>query len=149
MKTRPSSRLLSGILVCFLLCAALTSPAEDGRDFATMYVISNANVGPNTVVVTLTIRLFNHSRVDVTNGTAVLEDPSQEGGSFGSISAVAVRYKANVRLQADFVVTRAEFDSWKQGSQPKMQIEFTDASGNPIQRPIEMAPGPRFAEEEQ
>lgn len=140
MKTRPGSRWLAGIVVCLSLCAALTSLAEDGRDFAAMYEVSNANVGTDTVALTLTMRLFNYSRVDVADATVVLEDPSQPNGSFGSIPGVTVRYREDVRLRADFVISRAEYDAWQQsGGQPKMHIDFTDASGNAVTRAIEMA----------
>lgn len=147
MKTRPSSGWFAGIVVCLLLCAALTSLAEDGRDFAAMYEVSNANVGTDTVALTLTMRLFNYSRVDVADATVVLEDPSQPNGSFGSITGVAVRYRESVRLSADFVVSRVEYDAWQQGGQPKLHIDFTDANGNSITRTIEMAPLPLGNEE--
>lgn len=149
MKTRPNSRWIVGIFACLLLCPALTSLAEDGRDFAAMYEVSNANVGTDTVALTLTMRLYNYSRVDVTSGTVVLEDPSQSNGSFGSITGISVRYREDVRLRADFVISRAEYDAWQQGSQPTLHIEFTDADGNSITRPIEMARLPMGEEEGQ
>lgn len=132
MKTRPGSGWLAGIVVCLLLCAALTSLAEDGRDFTAMYAVSNANVGSDTVALTLTLRLFNHSGADVADATVVLEDPSQQGGSFGSITGVAVRYREDIRLSADFIISRAEYDAWQQGGQPKLHIDFTDANGNSV-----------------
>ena len=149
MKTRPSPRLLVGIFACCLLCAALAAPAEDGRDFAAMYATSNANVGTDSVAITLTMRLFNYSRVDVADATVVLEDPSQTGGSFGPITGVTVRYREHVRLRADFVIPRAEYDAWQQGGQPRMRIDFVDANGNPLSRNIELSRLPVDDEEEE
>lgn len=137
--TQPIGRTVC-VLICLVALAAMTISAEDGRDFNSIYEISNTNVGPDTVALTLTLRLFNHYGADVAGATVVLEDSSVSGGSFGSFSGVAVRYQEDVRLSADFVVSRAEYDAWQQsGGQPKMHIDFNDATGNSVTRAIEMA----------
>jgi hypothetical protein len=131
-----------GVALVFagLACGGLAR--GNGREFSGFYRISDASVSGETVSLTLTLRLFNHSGADVSNATVMLRDriiPSQNYGTFASVKVPAGRA---VQLSGTFQISQHEYQSWQQGRQPFLMIEYADAAGNKVRRPIEIARSP-------
>ena len=136
-----------GLLASLMLCAAILAPAEDGRDFYAFYDTTDILDLGDQVGMTFTLELYNVSRADVANATVTREDPAQPGASFGIFTAVSVAYRDRVRLSSSITVPCSEYDSWQQGTPPSLRIDFSDAGGNIVERPIEVGWEPLPQEE--
>ena len=147
MQSRGVSLMGLGLLASLMLCAAILAPAEDGRDFYAFYDTTDILDLGDQVGMTFTLDLHNVSRTDVADATVTLEDPSQPGASFGIFTAVSVAYRERVRLSGSITVPRSEYDSWQQDGLPSLRIDFSDAGGNSVERPIEVAWEPLPPEE--
>ena len=127
--------------VLVLAGLALAGTAQgNGRDFSGSYQVSGVSVSGDTASLTLTVRLFNHSGVDVSNATVVLRDwiiPSRNFGTFPSVGVPAGR---SVQLSGTFQIPQREYQSWQQGRPPFLMIEYADVAGNKVRRPIEVVP---------
>jgi predicted RecA/RadA family phage recombinase len=112
-----------------------------GRDFSGSYQVSDVSVSGDTASLTLSLRLFNHSTADVSNATVVLRDLIIPSRNFGTFPNVNIPAGQTVQLSGTFQVPQREYQSWQQGRKPFLMIEYADASGNKVRRPIEVAPG--------
>ncbi len=137
------SRERFGILACLILLAVSTAAAKDGRDFAGFYEVSEVVEFVEEFQVTLTVRVFNYSGTEVDDATIMLEDSFLPGEPYGSfITPVYFQDRASVRLSDRFTIPRREYEGWQEGRTPRLTIEFMDANGNTIRRPIELAQMP-------
>ena len=135
------SRARPGILVCLILLALGTVAAKDGRDFAGFYQVSEVVEFVEEFQVTLTVRVFNYSGAEVNDATIMLEDSFLPGEPYGSfITPVYFQDRESVRLSDRFTIPRREYEGWQEGRTPRLTIEFMDANGNTIRRPIELVP---------
>ena len=135
------SRARPGILVCLILLALGTAAAKDGRDFAGFYQVSEVVEFVEEFQVTLTVRVFNYSGADVNNATIMLEDSFLPGEPYGSfITPVYFQDRESVRLSDRFTIPRREYEGWQEGRTPRLTIDYMDADGNTIRRPIELVP---------
>ena len=135
-------------LLCLILLGASLLPAEDGRDFAGFYMLGEITDLGDQVRVPLTVRVTNYSGVDVVAATITLEDSLLLGQSYGTfLPPVDIRYRESARVSGFFVIPRREYERWQTGPTPQLRIEFKDATGQTVQRPVELFPMP-FAEEE-
>ena len=123
------------VIVLLLTCVAV---AEDGRDFAGLYDTANVADLGTQVGLTLRLQVFNYSGADVNNATITLLDSTDPTIRYGFFDGVSVVYRSEVRLTGNFTVSKAEFDSWQKSGNPNLLVEFFDASGNPVQRGIEI-----------
>lgn len=112
----------------------------NGREFSGFYRVSDVSVSGDTASLTLTLRLFNHSGADVSNAAVVLHDVFIPTRNYGTISNVNVPAEHVVQFSGTFQVPQREYQSWQQGRRPFLMIEYTDAAGNKVRRPIEVAP---------
>lgn len=135
------SRARFGFLACVILLALGTAAAKDGRDFAGFYEVSEVVEFVEEFQVTLTVRVFNYSGTEVNGATVMLEDSFLPGEPYGSfITPVYFQDRASVRLSDRFTIPRREYEGWQEGRTPRLTIEFMDADGNTLRRPIELAP---------
>jgi len=135
---------VAGIVSAALVFAALTWTGlarANGRDFSGSCRVSDVSVSGEAASLTLTLRLFNHSSADVSNATVVLRDVMIPTRNYGTISNVNVPAGRAVQFSGTFQVPQREYQSWQQGRQPLLMIEYTDAVGNKVRRPIEIVPG--------
>ncbi len=128
------------------LCAlwvATPASAANGRDFNALYRFQKAGESPggDRERVTLGLRLFNHSENAVIRGTVVVEGTPGQINSFGSIAGVSVDEGSSVTVSGAVVIPEAEYQRWLTGNGPHLRIEYTDAAGRQVRRPIELAPG--------
>ena len=113
----------------------------NGRDFSAFYRVSDVSLSGETASLTLTLRLFNHTTADVSNATVVLRDMLIPTRNFGTFPNVNVPAGQTVHLTGTFQVPQREYQGWQQGRRPFLMIEYADATGNNVRRPIEIAPG--------
>jgi hypothetical protein len=110
----------------------------NSRDFTCSYRVSDVNVSGDTASLTLTLRLINHSTVDISNATVVLRDSIIPSRNFGMIPNVNVPAGQAAQLSGTFQVPQREYQIWQQGKQPILMIEYADAAGNMVRRLIEI-----------
>jgi hypothetical protein len=132
------SPVACGTLACLVLLTAVLARAEDGRDFAGLWEVSDVIDLGEEVGITMSLELSNFSGADVSDATVTLEDPTQPGTPYGSFSPVSILYQDRVRLSDSFTVSRSEYDSWQESSSPSFRIEFYDPAGNAVERTIEV-----------
>ena len=133
------SRAAIGLLVFPILLAASLALAKDGRDFAGFYELGEITDLGEVVRVPLKVRVFNYSGADVNDATITLEDLVLPGQTYGSfIAPVYVQDSESVRLSDQFTIPRREYEHWQEGGTPSLIIDYMNANGNTIQRPIEL-----------
>ena len=142
------SRARFGMLACLILLALSTAAAKDGRDFAGFYQVSEVVEFVEEFQVTLTVRVFNYSGTEVNDATIMLEDSFLPGEPYGSfITPVYFQDRESVRLSDRFTIPRREYEDWLEGGTPSLIIDYMDANGNTIHRPIELVQMPLGEEE--
>ena len=127
------------VIALLIFWTPLSVTAEDGRDFAGFYAVSDVTLG-DQVSLQFDIEVFNYSGADVADATVRLDDPSQTGVSYYMFSLVSIPYRDFGRVSAYLTIPQSEYDSWQQGNLPTLGISFFDTAGNLIERPIEVAP---------
>lgn len=127
-----------GILVgLFLLCAPL-APAKNGRDFAGFYELTDVSELGDGYQLTFTVRVFNYSDADVNNASLFLQDASEPGKTYAAFTGVYMHDRENVRLSSLVTVPRREYESWRQGRSPALEIQFTETGGKTVRRRVEL-----------
>ena len=123
--------------------AAFPAQAKNGRDFAGYYDLTQVTDLGESFQVDFSVRLFNFGDSDVDGATLTLADPLRRKQSYGAFQAVSVRQRERVRLN-DLIVTvpRREYERWRQGAAPALQIEFTAADGQTVRRRVELSRQP-------
>lgn len=126
-----------GITACLLLLGT-ASHADDGPAFAAFYELSVASDQIEELWVTISVQVLNESDADVLDVTITLEDSHLAGTSYGSFPYVPTFFNGeSVSLNSDFLVPRREYEWWRTGSHPTLQIEFQDADGDTVRQIIE------------
>ncbi|PYU21650.1 MAG: hypothetical protein DMG30_17135 [Acidobacteria bacterium] len=141
-KNLRSGWAFNATLVLAALAWAGLAWAGNGRGFSGFYRCSDVNVSGETASLTLTLRLFNHSDTTAANATVLLRDwivPSRNYGSFPNLN---IPRGQAVQVSGNFQIPQREYQSWQQGRPPSLIIEYVDASGNKVRRPIEISTGP-------
>ena len=126
-------------VLVFVLSSAPTL-AANGRDFAALYQLSQVTDLGVQVRVTLALRLFNYTGADLGNAKVTLQDSKERLKSLGSLGTVSLRRRESAHLGGTFVIPKEEYNRWRHGATPSVQISYKDGTGKPQQRPIELAP---------
>ena len=132
------TRMGRWVVALMLLCTPLLVTAEDGRDFAGFYSVSDV-VSGTQVTLRFSLDVSNYSGADVADATVRLDDPNQAGFSFFMFPIVSIPYRDLVRVSAYVTIPQSEYDSWEQSALPTLGISFFDVGGNLVERPIEVA----------
>lgn len=128
------------MLALFALFATTPALAGNGRDFAGFYHYEKtADIG-NNKQITLSLRLFNHSGASVAGAVVMLEGQLPLGETYGSIAGVYVNDGASVPVTGSFAIPDADYQRWQAGALPHLRIEYFNANGNRVRRPIELVP---------
>lgn len=129
--------------ICLLICSFLfpfkIGRAEDGRDFAGQYAISNPVESNGTVTAALALRIVNYSGSDI-QGARILTEVS------GIVIAENVGFSNHTHFVIRTVVTlpAPEFAEWQQG--PRLVVEWHDTDGSLVRRPVELLPSAAIPE---
>jgi predicted RecA/RadA family phage recombinase len=116
--------------------------AQNGAGFSGFYHYSDVSVSGDTASPTLTLRLVNHSGIRVSNATVLVRDPVIRGLNYGSFANVNIPAGQTVLLSGIFQIPQREYQNWRLGRTPSLIIDYTDAAGNHVRRPIEIARDP-------
>jgi len=116
--------------------------AENGAWFLGFYHYSEASASGDTASPTLTLRLVNHSGMDVSNATVQVRDPVIRGLNYGSFPNVNIPGGQTVLLSGAFQIPQREYQNWRLGRTPSLTIEYTDGAGKQVRRPIQIARDP-------
>jgi hypothetical protein len=137
-QSRKRAKALAVLLMaaCVFLLPGQRGHAADGRDFAGFYEATNVTDLGTEVSLTLAVRIFNYSGADIENGVVAVA-ASVEERDFGTYAGVYLADHANIRLAADFTISREEYDRWQNGNTPMLRIEYQQ-NGNSIHRMVEL-----------
>ena len=116
--------------------------AENGVGISGFYHYSDVSISGDTASPTLTIRLVNHGGMHVSNATILVRDPVIRGLNYGSFPNVNIPAGKTVSISGIFQIPQHEYESWRRGRTPSLTIEYTDASGKHMRRPVVIARDP-------
>jgi hypothetical protein len=111
--------------------------AEDGRDFAAFYDLTNIVEASDTVYFTLSLQLFNFSGADVTGARVVIEGGPNPGSEAPSFLPLDIPYRSSRDLTGNFALPLSGYQTWPEGI-PRLVVEFVNGDGNTVKRPIEL-----------
>lgn len=149
-RSRTSLICLVALTIALLTASAL---ASNGREFSGYFDVSHTQEQGDLVLVTLHLKLFNHSTSDARSVIIALMDSSPAMTVRGNFQPVKVWKSGKfIEISQQFSVTKREFDAWMQTPvQPNLLIFFQDAKGKTLQRGAQVSRRPwvRTADEEQ
>jgi hypothetical protein len=125
-----------------LSCGTGPAPAENGRDFAGSYEITNLTDWGEDLSLTLTLRIFNYSGADVTDVQLTLNDPLLFDQVYADLGVIDVVYRDQVLVTNQVTVPAEEYERWREGRPPQVSVEYLTADGDPAWRPVELMPMP-------
>jgi hypothetical protein len=133
------SRACVAALYATLLLTTVNALAKDGRDFAGFYNLAHPKIQGDHVRLTLNLQVHNNGKADVRH--AVISLRQNTGLDLVGVSKpiVLLRSHDHVNLSQQFTVSRREYESWHQGSQPAVSIIYR-AMGKSWERSIQLAP---------
>lgn len=141
-RPRRHLRFLVSLAIAALLALVATTPAlaANGRDFAGLYHYDKTADLENQKQVNLSLRLFNYSGSFVGSAVLILEDELSIGQPYGSIAGISLDDGASVPITGSFAIPDAEYQRWQAGALPHLWIDYIDANGSRVRRPIELVP---------
>lgn len=139
MRSMRFSRACVAALLGMVVLTTVTAVAKDGRDFAGFYNLSQTKIHGDHVQVTLRLQVHNNGDADVSHAIITLRQNTGHDlvGTTKPISLL--RLHDHVNLSQQFTVSRVEYESWRQGSQPELSIIYR-AKGKTWERSIQVSP---------
>jgi hypothetical protein len=139
MRSMRFSRVCTAALLATLLLTTVAAFASDGRDFAGSYSVAHTKIQGDSVHLTLNLRVHNNTKSDVSN--AIISLRQNTGLDFvGTTKPIELlRTHDHVSVSQQFTVSRREYESWHEGSQPTVFIVYR-AKGKTWERYIQLAP---------
>ena len=122
------------------LCAGLWMPSRalsQTPSFTAQYQVSEVSQGSGGEVhLTFSVRIFDGDASNVDYGTLSVANPAaiQKLGSFENVSVTA---GASRLVSGSLTVPQGTYKSWQSGSLPLLNLDYTDANGNPIHQVFE------------
>jgi len=127
----------------FWLFAVVQITAENGRDFAGFYDLTEVSDLGDTVQANFRVRVLNYSGADVTSATVTLESSLVLAQEYGSFYAVSIADRNSAFLKPLYItLSKQEHDSWRQGRRPSLHVEYVGQSGQTLRRPVELVQMP-------
>lgn len=126
------------LALCALWAGAPALALDEGGDFAATVRYDKTADLPNAKQVTLSLRLFNFSGGDVAGATVLVHSALPPGDALGSIANVTLLDNTHVLLSGRITVPASDYQRWQDGAEPQLVIEYVDAGGNKVRRPIEV-----------
>jgi hypothetical protein len=142
--TRPDwCVVVAALLACIaLLARGPRVTADNGRDFAGTYSVSDESQAGDATSLTFSMRVFNYSGADVSNATVALEDSDQPGVTYATFPDVSIAPNDSAQFSAQATLPSVEVARWQQGSSPRVTVQFTDGDGQSHTETVELAPAP-------
>lgn len=119
--------------------------AENGRDFAGQYALTNIVESADSVRATFTLRLGNYSGRNVA-GARIFLETGIPGKSLLIGDNIAVENHSHNRLQMEIILSPAEYERWRHGGQPHIAVESADQNGHGVRRMVELSREPFIPE---
>lgn len=137
-----STGAVFGLLLALLIVIpAVLAMAENGRDFAGFFSVTDVVGAGEEVTGSLSLEIFNYSGADVTNATVRMEQFLLTGPLYESTTTVDIAYRDRVIVtEPVLVVPSQDHERWLQGGLPIVTINYTDVSGNPRSTGVELVP---------
>lgn len=138
MKDTRQLRTSFGSFLLAVFVIPLVAVQGDGRDFAGFYGVADVQDLGEDVSLTLKLRVFNYSGVDLSDATLRLRGNLLVEESYGALTGVWITSGDSVRLQGTFVLPRHEYEQWEKGATPHLRIEFSDATRRAREQALEL-----------
>jgi hypothetical protein len=121
--------------------------ADDGRDFAGFYELTEPGDMESEVSVTFTVDVFNYRGEDCYDATLTLGDPFLPGEAWGTFYTAYIEDRDGVRVSGEVVVPAHEYQRWQQGAMPHLSIDYQSAAGERFRSTVELVRMPLGEEE--
>jgi hypothetical protein len=146
MRPTVSLRVAVATLFTAVVLTSVIATAENGRDFAGHYCLTNAVEKGNQVDLTLGVWLFNFSGADL-KGAEVTVRGQHPGPVLGSFAPIMLwRSGRDVVLRQQLTIPREEFRHWSERMQPNVFVSYHDEDGQPHQRWAQLSRRPVLPE---
>jgi hypothetical protein len=132
----------SPVLVLTAVLSCLSARADQGRNFAGFYELSDPVDMGSEVAVTFTAEVVNFSGADVYGATLTLADPIFREEAWGSFHIAYLADRDRARISGEVVIPTHELERWKEGATPYLFIEYEIAAGERFESIVELAPMP-------
>jgi hypothetical protein len=141
--TRFSRACLTALLATMLL-STVTVFANNGRDFVGFYNVSHATRQGNDMHITLNLKVQNLSDSAVRQAVITLRQNSGITLVGHTATIKSLPDHGSVKVSQRFTVSRTEYETWRQGSQPAVFIIYRNAHGTQLEHYIQLAPSHAF-----
>ncbi len=115
--------------------------AEEGRNFAGFFSVTDVVSGVDEVTVSLKLEVMNFSGGDVSNATVRMAQFLGTELLYESLTTIDIAYR-DLAMVAEpvLVVPRQDYEHWLQGGLPITNINYTDHNGSPRSAGVELIP---------
>jgi hypothetical protein len=114
--------------------------SEGNREFSGFYQLSDIQDLGLDVALILSVRVYNHTGSPITGATVRLQDSVLVSTTYATFAGTAIPQDGSIDLTANVTIPHSEFDFWRAGGTPRIEIDFKDAKGVTVHRLIELAP---------
>jgi hypothetical protein len=139
MRSTRFVRVCLAALLATLLLTTVTAFAKDGRDFSGFYNLGHTRIQGDQVRLTLKLQVHNFGNADVRNAVISLRQNTGLDLAGTTKPIALLRSHDHVNLSQQFTISRREYESWRQGSQPEVSIIYR-AKGKTWERYVQLAP---------
>jgi hypothetical protein len=144
MQSMRFSRACLAALLGTLLFSTIPTFAKNGRDFIGFYNVSHATRQGNDIHITLNLKFQNLSSSTVRQAVVTLRQHTGMELVGRTAPIKLLRNHDSAKVSQRFTVSRTEYETWRQGSQPTVFITYRDAHGTQLERYIQLAPSHTF-----
>lgn len=113
------SRQLAYCLPVILVAVAVMAGPPPAR-YTGVFDIRDAQVGEQTVTLTLVLRLTNETATPITGGVLRFEDPLAPPALLGTLSGVTFESGDSVTLEGTLAIPLREYEHWRRGGLPRV-----------------------------
>ena len=141
---RPSRAWYVCALLTALLLVTLAASSSQGREFSGYFDVSGVQQQGDSVLVTLHLKLFNHTDTDAKSVIVTLVQPDPPMTFHGNFQPVKVwKSRQFIEISQAFTVSKREYQDWMQPpAQPNVMILFTDSDGKSWQKGAQISRRP-------
>jgi len=127
-------------VLLFLLLVTGGAVCAGGRELLGTYRIEQISDLGGEVRVTMHIRLLNNSPQNLSITKIALRDTHQRRNPAGTSAWSRLEPREAATVDQEFVVSRAEYESWSKGARPMLQVAYQPAGGREVARTIVLEP---------
>ena len=136
-------------MICLIAFASLSPQrvySGSGKELSGTYVILKASSAGVNVLVTMRVRLFNHTDAELTVQSATVmgmrnANRTKEDAEKQTPGPVSLEGYGIAEFEVQATIDRREFESWRQGQRPGLYATYQTTDGETVHRAIPLRLG--------